>query len=93
MPDKSYILSGTDFQDRMRAFAEAKGEVHRLDCETDRQFNQRIEIVVARLKEKGRAEFDNPTFRTIIYHSPTMATITVEVVYGERREDEDEKEA
>lgn len=88
MTDKSYILSGTDFQDdKLPAFTEMKSEIHRIEGETDTQLNRRVEIVVAKLKEKGRAEFDNPTFRTIIYHSPTMATITVEVVYGVKRDD------
>ncbi len=88
---KSYLLSAGDFQrDNMHFLAEARAGIHRLEVETDAQFNRRVEIVVDRLKEKGRAEFDAPVFRTVIIHSKTMATITVEVIHGGRRGDGNE---
>ena len=90
-PYQNYRLSKGHFQTGSDAKSSARREVYRLDIESDKQFSQRVEMAIKGMENGLREGFDDPSFRVIVIHGNSMATITVEVVHGmERGEDADQ---
>jgi len=80
-----YALTKGSFQSGSDAMASSRVEVHRLDVETEKAFNQRIEILISAMREFAREGIDDPSFRVVVLHGTGMATITVEVLHGLER--------